>query len=181
MLSEVALQSSGRCGCLGGAQFRPVPPSALTLVRRGRVTWAPWHAKKKGCGVTPRRGSPNNHGHLAAEWTNAPLLPAPRQCERTARLHALRRAAAAARLGPPVLGTTRHRLPPKRDADEHGLGLLAAPRFGLPAAEFSTTTTTPAPVAFRSRERRVTKEARRGRAKRRAAAAGLGGCGSFTK
>ena len=133
---------------------------------------------EKGRGVTRRRGSPQATTNGVAAET-APLLPAPRECERTARLHALRRAAAAARLGPPVLGTARHRLPPKRDAREHGLGLLAAPSVRFSAAEFIETTTKTAPVAFRSRERRAAAAPRRGGAQCRARPAGLGG--SFTK
>jgi hypothetical protein len=137
---------------------------------------------KKGRGVKAPVGSPTTNGVVAAE--TAPLLPAPRECERTARLHALRRAAAAARVCPPQLGTTRHRLPPERHADDHGLGLLAAPSFRFPADERATTKT--APVSVRSRERGAAAAPRRGRAQCRAGrastqAAGLGGCGSFAK
>ena len=153
----------------GAVRVRGWSPGAARAARcPQRRIWAPGThylgpltRPKKGRGVTPRRGSPTGTTHGVAAET-APLLPAPRACERAARLHALRRAAAAARVCPPQLGTTRHRLPAERDADDHGLGLLAAPSLRFSADERAATPT--APVAFRSRKCRVEAAPRRGRA-----------------
>ena len=119
--------------------------------RTGDASPGPSDATKKGPRRNATLGQPTaTTDGVAAE--TAPLLPAPRQRHRTARLHALRRAAAAARLGPPVERKARHGLPPERDTSKHGLGLFSPPRFRFPAAEFIPTTTPTAPVSVRSRK-----------------------------
>ena len=169
---------TGCCGCL--SREPSCGPRCPQRSRRhtGDASPGPSGATKKGPRRNAATGQPQaTTDGVAAE--TAPLLPAPRECERTAGLHALRRAAAAARLRAPVLRKARDRLPPERDADAHGLGLLAAPSAGFPADERATTPT--APVAFRSRERRAAAAPRRGRAKRGPGPAGLGRRGSLTK
>ena len=67
----------GRCGH-GWSPLRPPPARAG---HRGRVTWAR-DGPKKGRGVTRGGAAPIHHHGVAAE--TAPLLPAPRECERAA-------------------------------------------------------------------------------------------------
>ena len=170
--AEKPRRSPRRCETCGGAvahgagaQLRPALPSALAAWRTGDASPGPSGATKKGRGVTPPPGQPQATTNGVAAET-APLLPAPRECERTARLHALRRAAAAARLGPPVFGTARDRLPPERDADATDSAF--SPRRALDFLPTSAPPPLPPPSPLEAENAELTAAARRGRAQCRA-------------
>ena len=138
------------------AQLQPALPSALATGAPGTRHLGPLTRPKKGRGVTRRGAAPKP----------PPMASPPKQrrfFQRPVNANAPQDYTPFAAPPPPPgsarrFGTARHRLLAERDADAHGLGLLAAPSARFSADERATTPT--AAVSVRSRKCRVEKEGR---------------------